>query len=73
MLTAVLPMAMEFQALQKMSARAYGILVTLEPAVSALVGALLLDQALSGRAAIAIACVTLAAIGITLSEKSEES
>jgi inner membrane transporter RhtA len=56
-----------------MSARAYGILVTLEPAVSALVGALLLDQALSGRAAIAIACVTLAAIGITLSEKSEES
>jgi inner membrane transporter RhtA len=73
MLTAVLPMAMEFQALQRMSARAYGILVTLEPAVSALVGALLLDQALSGRAAIAIACVTLAAIGITLSEKSEES
>jgi inner membrane transporter RhtA len=73
MLTAVLPMAMEFQALQKMSARAYGILVTLEPAVSALVGALVLGQALSGRAVIAIACVTIAAIGITLIEKSEES
>jgi inner membrane transporter RhtA len=72
MLTAVLPMAMEFRALQSMSARAYGILVTLEPAVSALVGAFLLGQALSGRAAIAIVCVTIAAIGITLLEKSSE-
>lgn len=71
LLTAVLPMAMEFQALQNMSARAYGILVTLEPAVSALVGALLLGQALSGRATIAIVCVTIAAIGITLFEKPD--
>src|SRR5215470_15992314 len=31
LLSAVLPMALEYQALQRMSARAYGILVTLEP------------------------------------------
>ncbi|QEX17370.1 hypothetical protein FRZ44_26680 [Hypericibacter terrae] len=71
LLTAVLPMAMEFQALQNISARAYGILVTLEPAVSALVGALFLGQALSGRATIAIVCVTIAAIGVTLFEKPD--
>lgn len=72
LLTVVLPMAMEFQALQTMPARTYGILVTLEPAVSALVGALFLSQALTGRMTIAVVCVTLAAIGITLFDKSDE-
>jgi len=49
LLSAVPPMAMEFQALQIMPARTYGILVTLEPAVGAMLGALFLGQALSGR------------------------
>ena len=39
LLSAVLPMAMEFQALQTMPARTYGILVTLEPAVGSMVRA----------------------------------
>jgi inner membrane transporter RhtA len=73
LLTAVLPMAMEYQALQSMSARTYGILVTLEPAVGAMVGALFLGQGLSGRATIAIACVTIAAMGITLFDKPGRS
>ncbi len=73
LLNAVLPMAMEFQALQRMSARSYGILMTLEPAVGALVGALMLGQAIGARMIAAIACVTLAALGITLFDRRGES
>ena len=71
LLSAVLPMAMEFQALQTMPARTYGILVTLEPAVGAMVGALFLGQALNGRGIVAIGCVTIAAIGITLFDRPD--
>jgi len=44
LLGAVLPWAIEFSVLQRISARTYGILVTLEPAVGALVGAIFLSQ-----------------------------
>jgi inner membrane transporter RhtA len=66
LLNAVFPTVLEFRALQRMSARSYGVLVTLEPAIGALVGALLLHQAIDLRMSAAIACVTLAALGITL-------
>lgn len=71
LLTALLPMALEYQALQRMSARAYGVLVTLEPAIGALVGAVFLGQSIGGRMSIAVACVTIAALGITLSERHD--
>jgi len=71
LLSAVLPMALEYRALQRMSARAYGILVTLEPAIGALVGAVCLGQGIGPRMSIAIACVTIAALGVTLSERHD--
>ncbi len=46
LLNAALPLVLEFRALQRMSARTYGVLVTLEPAIGALVGALFLGQAI---------------------------
>jgi inner membrane transporter RhtA len=69
----VLPTVLEFEALQKMSARTYGILVTLEPAVGAIVGVLCLDQPAGPRMLVAVACVTLAAIGVTLSDRRDVS
>jgi inner membrane transporter RhtA len=66
LLNAALPLVLEFRALQRMSARTYGVLVTLEPAIGALVGALLLGQAIGLSMSAAIACVTVAALGITL-------
>ena len=69
MLATVLPMAMEFQALQHMSARTYGILLTLEPAAGSLVGAIFLGQVMGGRMLLAITCVTIAALGVTMFEK----
>jgi len=55
-----------------MSARAYGILVTLEPAIGALVGAVCLGQGIGPRMAVAIAGVTIAALGVTLSERRDD-
>ncbi|HTO81403.1 MAG TPA: EamA family transporter [Methylomirabilota bacterium] len=72
LLTVVLPMAMEYQALQHISARAYGVMMTLEPAIGALVGVTFLGQALGVRMSVAIACVTLAALGVTLSDRPDE-
>jgi inner membrane transporter RhtA len=71
LLGVVLPLVLEFRALQRMSARTYGILVTLEPAVGALVGVILLSQPAGPRMVVAIACVTLAAVGVTLSDRRE--
>ena len=71
LLSAVLPMALEYRALQRMSARTYGILVTLEPAIGALIGAVCLGQPIGPRLSIAVACVTIAALGVTLSERRD--
>jgi inner membrane transporter RhtA len=71
-LSTTLPYALEFEALKRMTARAYGIMVTLEPVVAALVGVLILGQALPPSAFVAIACVTAAAIGVTLSDRRDD-
>jgi inner membrane transporter RhtA len=71
LLGAVLPWAIEFSVIQRISARTYGILVTLEPAVGALVGAIFLSQSIGPRMWIAVACVTAAAMGVTLSDKQD--
>jgi len=68
-LSTTLPLRLEFEALKRMTARAYGILVTMEPVVAVLVGAIVLGQALPPTALMAIACVTVAAIGVTLSDR----
>ena len=68
-LSTALPYALEFEALRRMTARAYGIIVTLEPVVAALVGAFVLGQALPPTALLAIAFVTAAAVGVTLSDR----
>ena len=68
-LSTALPLSLEFEALKRMTALAYGIMVTLEPVVAALVGAVVLGQSLPQSAFVAIAAVTAAAIGVTLSDR----
>lgn len=70
-LSTIVPLSLEFSALQRLSARTYGILMTLEPAVSALVGGLLLGQALGYRAMIAISLVTAASFGASLFDRED--
>ena len=70
-LSTALPWSLEFEALKRMTARTYGILVTLEPAVAALVGALLLGQAMGLQGVLAVACVSVAALGVTVSDRRD--
>ncbi len=71
LLATSIPFTLEFQALKKLSHSAYGILISLEPAVAALVGVIVLKEQIGGQGIIAVICVVVAAIGITLSEKSD--
>jgi inner membrane transporter RhtA len=68
-LSTAVPLSLEYEALKRMTPRAYGILVTLEPVVAALVGAVALGQALAANAILAIACVTAAALGVTVTDR----
>ncbi|MFK7978447.1 MAG: DMT family transporter [Saprospiraceae bacterium] len=71
LLATSIPFTLEFQALKKLSHSAYGILISLEPAVAALVGVIVLKEQITMQGIIAVICVVVAAIGITLSEKKE--
>lgn len=68
-LSTAIPFFFEFSALKKLSAHTYGILITLEPAAAAVIGAVLLGDALGLKGMIAVACVTVAAIGATATAK----
>jgi len=70
-LSTALPLSLEFEALKRMTARSYGIVVTLEPAVAAIVGTLLLGQAMGLTGVLAVACVTIAALGVTISDRRD--
>ena len=70
-LSTALPLSLEFEALKRMTARTYGILVTLEPAAAATVGAILLGQAMGLLGLLAVACVTAAALGVTISDRRD--
>ena len=68
LLSTTIPFTLEFEALKRMSARTYGVLVSVEPAVAAVVGALLLGERIGVQGVIAVLCVVVAAIGITITD-----
>jgi inner membrane transporter RhtA len=63
LLSSVIPYRIELEALRRMPAQVFGILMSLEPAVAALAGLVLLGQALSPREWAAIGCVMAACAG----------
>ncbi len=69
LLSSAIPLSLEFEALKRLSPRACGVLVTLEPAVAVMVGAVLLGQPVGPRALLAVLCVTAAALGITIFDR----
>ncbi len=66
MLSSVIPYSLELIALRRLSTAAFGLLMSLEPAVAALAGVLVLHQSLVLRTAVAIALVILASAGSTV-------
>jgi inner membrane transporter RhtA len=64
-LSSVIPYSLETEALRRIPARVFGVLMSLEPAVAALAGFLVLGQRLGARELVAIALVIAASIGVT--------
>ena len=64
-LSSVLPYSLELEALRRLPPRVFGVLMSLEPGIAALVGLFLLHEQLELRAAVAIALVIVASLGAT--------
>lgn len=63
MLSSVIPYSLEIIGLRHLPPRLFGILMSLEPAVAALMGALVLHEWLSLPELVAVACVIAASVG----------
>ena len=61
--SSVIPYSLELEALRRLPARVFGVLMSLEPAVAALAGLIVLSQALAAREWLAIALVVVASAG----------
>ncbi|WP_329337853.1 EamA family transporter [Streptomyces sp. NBC_00663] len=67
-LSSVLPYTLELSALRRLPASTFAILMSLEPAIAATAGFLVLSQALSTTEALAIALVIAASMGVVLTQ-----
>jgi inner membrane transporter RhtA len=66
MLSSAIPYSLELEALRKLPARVFGVLMSLDPAVAALAGLVVLGERLEMRAVVAVLLVTIAAAGASL-------
>ncbi|QFU94373.1 DMT family transporter [Amycolatopsis sp. YIM 10] len=71
LLSSVIPYSLELEALRKIPPRVFGILMSLEPAVAAVAGLIVLGEALHLPQWLAICCVVAASIGATRSARPE--
>lgn len=71
LLSSVLPYSLETLALRRMKPAVFGILMSLEPAVGATAGFLILSQRLAAIQLLGMACVVAASITITRTPRSE--
>ena len=65
----VVPYLLEMSALRRLPERVFSVIASLEPAVSALIGLLVLGQVLGGTQLLGILCVIAASAGATLSAR----
>jgi len=65
LMSSVLPYSLETEALRRLPANVFGVLMSLEPAVAAIAGLVVLGQDLRARDVVAIVLVIAASIGVT--------
>jgi inner membrane transporter RhtA len=63
MLSSAIPYSFEIEALRRIQPSVFGVLMSLEPAMAAIAGAIVLGQGLSLRALVGIALVVVASVG----------
>jgi inner membrane transporter RhtA len=66
MLSSAIPYSLELSALRRLSTATFGVLMSLEPAVAAVAGAILLGQVITLRDAVGIGLVVAASLGTSL-------
>jgi inner membrane transporter RhtA len=69
LLSSLIPYSLELIALRRLSAYAFGLLMSLEPAVAALAGVLVLGQSLTAVLTVAVVMVVAASVGNTLTAR----
>lgn len=65
LMSSVIPYSLELEALRSIPPRVFGVLMSLEPAVAAVAGLIVLSEALSPAQWVAICCVVAASAGAT--------
>jgi inner membrane transporter RhtA len=65
LLSSVIPYSLDLEALRKIPPRVFGILMSLEPAMAALIGLIVLQESLHRSQWIAVLCVVAASAGAT--------
>jgi inner membrane transporter RhtA len=65
LMSSVIPYSLEVEALRRMPANVFGVLMSLEPAIAALAGFAVLGQDLGVRELLAIGLVVVASVGVT--------
>ncbi len=66
LLSSLIPYSLEIVALRRLSASTFGLLMSLEPALAALAGVLVLSQHLTGVLLVALVMVVTASVGTTI-------
>jgi inner membrane transporter RhtA len=72
LLSSLIPYSLEIVALRRLRAAAFGLLMSLEPAVAALAGVLVLGQGLTGVLLLALVMVIAASVGSTLTRPQHD-
>jgi inner membrane transporter RhtA len=70
LLSSIIPFWLDFSAIKHLEPRVYGMLVSLEAAISAVIGWIILHEELSLQTIIGIGLVTLAAAATTLTSRN---
>lgn len=72
-ISSALPISLEMVALKRLPQETFGIMTSMEPAVAALLGLLMLNEYLTGLQWLAIACTMLAAIGSSVTARHDRA
>ncbi|HLL37502.1 MAG TPA: EamA family transporter, partial [Streptomyces sp.] len=72
LLSSVIPYSLDLEALRKMPPRVFGILMSLEPAMAALIGLIVLHESLRWSQWIAVLCVVAASAGAARGSRPDD-
>jgi inner membrane transporter RhtA len=70
LLSAVIPYSLELQALRSLPTQVFGVLMSMEPGVAAVIGLVVLHEVLGLRDVLALVCVSAASLGATRSARA---